>query len=150
MTRTTVTRVIAAPVERVFETVADVENFKRAVPHIVDVEFLSQRRRGIGTRFRETRRSKGNELTTELEVTEYVVNDRVRMVADSHGTIWDSVFAVRGVPAGTELTLTMDAKAHQLLAKLTNPLVMRAIQGAIENDLDLVKRFCEQPPDETG
>ena len=146
MTRATVTKTIAAPIDRVFETIADVENFKRAIPHISDVEFLSERRTGVGTRFRETRLMKGKEATTELEVTEYVANERIRMVADSHGTIWDSVFAVREVAEGTELTLTMDARAHQIVAKLMNPMVMPLIRGAVEADLDLVKQYCEEKP----
>ena len=89
---------------------------------------------------------KGKESATELEVTEYVANDRIRLVADSHGTIWDSLFAVRAVPEGTELTMTMEAKAHQLIAKLMNPIVMPAVSGAVEEDLDLVKRYCEEAP----
>ncbi len=145
MTRATVTKTIAAPIDRVFETIADIESFKRAIPHIIRIEFLSQARRGVGTRFRETRLIKGKEATTELEVTECIANDRIRMVTDSHGTIWDSVFALKEVPGGTELKLTMDARAHQLVAKLMNPLVMPAISGAIEDDLDLVKRYCETP-----
>jgi carbon monoxide dehydrogenase subunit G len=143
MTRATVTKTIAAPIDHVFETIADIESFKRAIPHIVDIEFLSETRTGVGTRFRETRVTKGRRATTELEVTEYVANDRIRMVADSHGTIWDSLFAVKEVAEGTELTITMDAKAHQLVAKLMNPLVMPMIQSTVEDDLDLVKRYCE-------
>ena len=150
MTSTTVTKTIAAPIDRVFETIADIENFKRAIPHIINVEFLSERRTGVGTRFRETRLMKGKESATELEVTEYVANDRIRLVADSHGTIWDSLFAVRAVPEGTELTMTMEAKAHQLIAKLMNPIVMPAVSSAVEDDLDLVKRYCEDGRSATG
>jgi len=150
MTSTTVTKTIAAPIDRVFETIADVENFKRAIPHIIRIEFLSERRIGVGTRFRETRLMKGKEADTELEVTEYVANERIRMVTDSHGTIWDSVFVVTEVPEGTELTLTMEAKPHQLIAKLMNPLVMPAVTSAVEDDLDMVKRYCEDGRSATG
>jgi carbon monoxide dehydrogenase subunit G len=144
MSRAVVTKTIAAPIERVFETIADLESFKRAIPHIVDIEFLSERRHGVGTRFRETRLANGRKTTTELEITECVTNDRLRIVTESHGTIWDSVFQLRAVDGGTRLTLTLDAKAHQLLAKLMNPTVMPAIRSAIEGDLGLVKRYCEE------
>ncbi len=143
MTRAVIIKRIAAPVDRVFATLADLQSFKRAIPHIIDIEYLSERRQGIGTRFRETRLISGRRSTTELEVTEYEPNDRIRMVTDSHGTIWDSIFALRGVDGGTELTLTVDAKAHQLFAKLANPMVMPAIRSAVESDLDLVKAYCE-------
>ena len=143
MTSTTVTTTIAAPVDHVFRTISDLESFERAIPHIVGIEFLSARRSGVGTRFRETRVSSGKEATTELEITECVANERIRMVTDSHGTIWDSVFTVRQVPGGTELAVTLEAKAHQLVAKLTAPLVMPLIRGHIESDLEMLKRYCE-------
>ena len=90
----TVTKEIGAPPDLVFATVADIENFSQAVPHIVDVEILSETRRGVGTRFRETRLMGGKEATAEMEVTEYVEGDRVRIVSDTGGTVWDSVFTV--------------------------------------------------------
>ena len=40
MSRTTVRRTIDAPSDFVFRTVAEIENFSTAIPHIVDVEFL--------------------------------------------------------------------------------------------------------------
>ena len=54
----------------------------------------------------------------------------------------------RVMAGGTELTLTIDAKAHQLMAKFMNPLVMPAIQSAIASDLDLVKAYCETAGDD--
>lgn len=144
MPRITVTRTIQAPVELVFETVSDIRNFSQAVPHIVNVEFLSDVRSGLGTRFRETRRTKGKEMSTELEVTEYVPNDRVRMVADSHGTVWDSLFTVKEAGKVTEMQMTMDARAHKLLPKLINPLIMKMVAKAVESDMDSVKQYCEQ------
>ena len=63
--------------------------------------FLSEVRTGVGTRFRETRLMHGKERSTELEVTEYVENERVRMVADTDGTVWDSVFVVSPVEGKT-------------------------------------------------
>jgi len=94
MSRMTVKRTIHAPVELVFKTVSDINNFSKAVPHIVSAEILSDTKSGVGKRFRETRLMNGKETKTVLEVTEFVENDRVRMVADSHGTVWDSLFTV--------------------------------------------------------
>ena len=96
MTRTTITRTIEAPVEAVFEAVADISNFARAVPDIARVEFLTESRVGVGSRFRETRVMRGREASTVLEVTEYVRNERVRLVADAGGTVWDSLSTVVG------------------------------------------------------
>ena len=128
MARITVTKTINAPLHVVFATVADIRQFAEAIPHIVGYEFLSETQTGVGTRFRETRVMHGKEASTVLEVTEYVENQRTRLVADSHGTVWDSVFEVREEGGATVLTLTMDAKAYKLLPKLMNPLICGMIR----------------------
>ena len=144
MSRMTIKRTIHAPVDLVFKTVSDINNFSRAVPHIVSAEILSDTKSGVGTRFRETRLMNGKEATTVLEVTEFVENDRVRMVADSHGTDWDSLFTVKPAGESTDLELTMDARAHKLLPKLMNPLIKGMVQKAVEKDMDAVKAYCER------
>ncbi len=143
MSQTTVVRTIDAPIEKVFDTVAHVENFAKAVPHIVRTEFLSDVTSGVGTRFRETRRMHGKETTTDLEVTEYIANRRVRILADAGGTVWDTVFEV--VPEADHVTLTvsMDARAYRLIPKLINPFIRGFVQKAIESDMDAVKVYCE-------
>ncbi|QDU07023.1 SRPBCC family protein [Gimesia aquarii] len=143
MTRTTMTRTIDAPLEDVFNTVADISQYSEAVPHIVKIEFLTESKTGVGTRFRETRLMKGKEAATELEVTEYVENDRVRMVADSHGTVWDSLFTVRSENGKTNLTLIMEARAYKFLPRLMNPLIKGMVAKAVGMDMDMVKAHCE-------
>ena len=144
MPRTTVTRTIHAPADVVFSTVADISQFSQAVPHIVKVEFLSDVRSGLGTRFRETRLMKGRERQTELEVMEYVPDRRVRMVADSHGTVWDTLFEVRSESGFSILTVTMDATARGLLPKIMNVLIRGMVRRAIERDMESVKIYCER------
>lgn len=149
MSRTVVNRTIDAPVARVFRTVADIREFSKAVPDIVGVEFLSERRSGEGTRFRETRKVGGREATTELEVIEYVEDDRVRLVSDAGGTQWDSVFTVVESDGGTVLELVMEARPG-LLARITTPLMKRMIQKALGKDMDAVKAYCEAQSGEHG
>lgn len=144
MTRTEVRRTIDAPLAEVFRTVSSIEHFSRAVPDIVDVEILSESADGVGTRFRETRIMNGSEAKTEIEVTEFEVNERVRLVSDSHGTEWDSVFTVREVAGGTELTLVMEARPHSLFAKAAVPLMKGMVKKALEKDMDAVKAYCER------
>ena len=138
------TRTIAAPVDRVFDTVAHIENFRKALPSITNVQFLTESKTGVGTRFRETRVMRGRESTTVLEVTEYQPNERVRLVSDAGGTIWDTVFTVKAADGGTDLSLAMDARPYKLAARIMNPLVSRMIRKAIEGDMDAVKAYCEQ------
>lgn len=146
MTRTTVTRHIDAPIEVVFDTISDVRNFSRVVPEIQDVEFLTERHSGVGTRFRETRRMRGRTSSTVLEVTEFTDDEKIRLVADSHGAIWDSEFKVRQHAGLTELTLTMDARPHGLVARIMVPLTRGMVRKALEHDLDAVQRWCEEGP----
>ena len=141
---TSLTVEIDAPVETVFDTVAHIQNYAKAVPHIVKTELLGDVESGVGMRFRETRRMGKREATTELEVTEYVPNERVRMVADAGGAIWDSIFSVRARPGGTTMTLEMDARPYKLLPKLMIPLFAPFMRKAVDKDMAAVKAYCEQ------
>lgn len=143
MSRTTVIRTINAPKNKVFKTVADIQQFSKALPHIVKVEFLTDLQYGLDACFRETRLMNGKESVTELTVTEFEENERIRLVADSHGTTWDTTFTVAAKGHHTILTMTMDATAHNFLAGIMNRLIGGMVRKAIEHDMDCVKTFCE-------
>ena len=145
MTKTRKSRTIDAPAEAVFDAVADISNFSKAVPHIARVEFLTERRVGVGTRFRETRLMRGREATAELEVTEYVKNERVRLVSDAGGTVWDSLFTVtpEGDGRSTRLELVMEARPYRLPARLIVPLMKGVVAKAVVADMDAVKAWLE-------
>ena len=145
MANVTVTRRIDAPADVVFRTVAHVEQLSQAVPGILRVEFLSEVKSGVGARFRETRMMMGREATTELEVTEYVENERVRIVSEAGGALWDTVFSVAADGGGTELKMVMDARPQTMSARMTVPLILGTVQKAVEEDMDAVKSFCERP-----
>ena len=145
MTRTSITRTIGAPVDAVFDTIADPVNYTKAVPEIVKVEFLTDQRTGAGTRFRETREMRGRATATELEVTEYVRNERVRLVSRAGGTVWDSVFTVSPTEddRGTRLELVMEARPYRLLARVFVPLMKGVVAKAVAGDMDAVKAYLE-------
>ena len=145
MPNVTVTRRIEAPADVVFRTVALVEQFSQAVPGILRVEFLSEVKSGVGARFRETRMMMGREASTELEVTEYVENERVRIVSEAGGALWDTVFTVAPDGEGTALKMVMDARPQTLSARTLVPLILGTVQKAVEEDMDAVKSFCEHP-----
>ena len=145
MTRTTVSRTVGAAPETVFSTVSDISNYSAAVPHLVRVEFLTDQKVGVGARFRETRLMRGKEATTEIEVTEFVANERVRMVSDEGGTVWDTVFTVTPLDegGGTRLDMVMDARPYRILSRLMVPLIKGVVAKAIAADMDAVKAYCE-------
>lgn len=144
MSKITITRTIHAAVPAVFATVSDIRNFSKAIPDIVDVEFVTDQKTGAGTRFIETRDFKGRKVSTELEVTEYVKDEKVRIVSDSQGTVWDSVFFVENLNGECKLTLEMIAKPYKISARLMNLFLKRFIKKAISKDMDSVKTYCEQ------
>ena len=143
MANVTVTRSIDAPVDVVFRAVAHVEQFSQAVPGILRVEFLSDVKSGVGARFRETRTMMGREASTELEVTEHVENERVRIVSEAGGALWDTVFTTVPDGEGTALKMVMDAQPRSASARMTLPLIIGAVRKAVEQDMDAVKAFCE-------
>lgn len=140
----TIVKMINASTDEVFDTIADIRQYSQAIPHIVNVEFVTSQQSGIGTRFKETRIMAGKEATTELEVTEYQPPERVRMIADSGGTVWDTVFTILQTREGCQLNMNMDARAHKWLPKLINPLIKGMVAKAVEKDMEMVKIFCEQ------
>jgi len=144
MTRFTATRSINARIDLVFKTISDINNFSKSIPDVINVEFLSDVKSGVGTRFRETRLMKGKEAMTELEVTEFVENDHVRYVTDSHGTVWDTVMSVKAVDDKTDLTLVMDARPHKFMQKMVGPMIKGMISKALEKDMDSVQAYCEK------
>lgn len=87
MPRITVSGEIDAPPEVVFDAITNIERLPEVNEDVLRVEFLGDRRSGVGTRFRETRRMGKREMETELEVTEHMPHERARMVTDSHGTV---------------------------------------------------------------
>ena len=137
-------RIINASPEKVFKTVADPEEFHRAIPDGVSVEYLTPTHGGVGTRFRATRRGRGKPQAFDQEITEYISRERVRMRNVTHGTAWDGTFALQPIGRGTQLTLTMDAATNSLPARLMNRIISPMLQKALEKDMDAVKAYCEQ------
>lgn len=143
MSITRVERQINAPVETVFDVISKAENYSTAVTHITHIEFLSEQKSGVGTRFKETRLIKGREATSTLEVTELVENERIQIFSDEGGTQWISDFTTAATPEGCRLTLQMEAKPYKFMAKIFNPLFKGMIARAIADDMDAVKSYCE-------
>jgi len=142
MTRIRVECEIPAPVDVVFRAVTDIEHLPDTNPDIVSVEFLSEQRAGVGTRFRETRRSGKQEMETDLEVTEFVENQRARMVTDSHGTVWDTVFTFAPTARGTAFSMEMDARGHKLFNRVMVRLMSPMFRRGMKKHLVRLERFC--------
>jgi uncharacterized protein YndB with AHSA1/START domain len=138
------TRTIRAPIERVFQTLARAEEFSKVVPGITRVEFLSEQHYGVGTRIRETRMMNGREAIGDLEVTELVENQRIRLVTTAGGAEWDTVFSVTPSEASTVLLdMEMEARPQGWFSKFVTPLVLGMVDAGVQRDMDAVKTTCE-------
>lgn len=149
MARVKIFTTIEAPIELVFDTIAHIENFAKALPQLIGYEFLTDQKTGLGTRFIETRESVGKETRTEFEVTEYVPNERVRLTTDTNGTVWDTLFTVttrtdRLKGEVTDLRVVMNAKAYEWGPRLLNPIMRKMFKSAIGNDMDNVRGYCQR------
>ena len=128
-----VERIIGVPVDIAFSAISEIERLPDHNPDVVAVEFLTEQREGVGTRFRETRRMGKRELVTELEVVEY---DReigmVRMVADTHGTIWDTRMSATPASEGCRVLFEMDARGSTWAKRAMNWLMQGFFRKGIE------------------
>jgi carbon monoxide dehydrogenase subunit G len=139
-----VKRHVEAPPETVFRAVAEPQCFAEAIQGVTRIEFLSATTSGAGTRYRQSRSMNDKQYTMDFEITEFVPSQRVRIVNETHGTVWDSVFTLLPSGGGTDLTMRMETQSKPLLARIMMPLVTSMIRGAVEKDLDAVKSYCER------
>ena len=112
---------IDAPLTEVFGLVSNPLLMSKAFPDSVKkMEVLSEHQLGVGARFRETRLLHGREDVVEIETVEYVENEKVLSVAETGGSLWYTGFAVAPADFGTVLTVSMEAKASSLVARIAN------------------------------
>jgi len=138
-------RTIQASAPAVFRLIADPVEFQRAIGADPNVEFLSERHNGVGTRFRASRVNKGKAMSFEHEVTEYVPGQLVRMKNITHGVLWDSSLTVRPSGSASVLTLAMEAHTQKPFQRLLMRFIARTVQRALDKDLSAIAAYAEQP-----
>lgn len=137
---------VAAPPTRVFAVFADIPRAADHVEAITGVEMLSSGEVGAGTRWRETRLMHGRSETLELAVERFEPPLRYSVVADAHGTHYESTFEFQPEGDGTRVRMHFAGEARRPLAKvlalLTWPL-MGGMKRAMAKDLADLKRVVE-------
>ncbi len=149
-----ISRTVAAPVQTVFDIVANGRNYGQAIPEIDTVEFLTVNETGVGARFKETRHFNGVQAifakvfglsATESEVTGYENGKLVRLMTEEAGARWDTTFSVTPVEGSNQTKLDMLVKIEpvSLLGKLITPLLRPAAVKGITADVEAVKAYAE-------
>ena len=155
--KVTVVRSMECTSERAFQAVTDFDVMPQISADIMRYEFVDDPPIHLHMKFSETRRmGKDSELVTHLEVTEYNPTEpqHARMVADTHGTIWDTTFDVRPMSTSSSFTnegkeevvleISMVARAHELVPKLLNPILQVLFRMGLNSHIDQVKAWCER------
>ncbi|WP_329019960.1 SRPBCC family protein [Streptomyces sp. NBC_00690] len=144
-----VERRIAAPAERVWRALTDLERAPAVLSGVDAVEVLSPGPFGVGTRWRETRRMMGKQATEEMYVTSSEPPLRYVVEADSQGAHYTSEFVLREVgPEETQVRMVFTAVPPSgisgLLARVFGAIGARAVAKTIGRDLADVAAAVEQ------
>ena len=147
MTAITVSCHIDAPVERVFELASDLPNAAERIDDITKIEMMTEGPVGVGTRFRETRIMFKKECTEEMEINEFVPNERYATVAGSHGCTYRAEFVFTPEGGGTLVAMNFESTAHTFMAKIMS-VMFKFMTGTmvkcVQRDLECIKKHAEQ------
>lgn len=136
----TVTRRIAAPPERVWQVLTDLDRSPEVISAIQSIERVRGEGFDVGTRWRETRTMFGREATEELEVTSLDPGKGYVVETDGEGTHYRTEFVLDGDGGGTEVTMTFSAESEGTVARLMEATIGRLFVGAtrraVAADLD--------------
>jgi uncharacterized protein YndB with AHSA1/START domain len=149
MTTFTVTTVIAAPVERVFDVFTDIEHGAERVSNIERIEMLTVGKVRLGSRWRETRKVLGGRDSADMEVTAFERNRGYTITHEKGGARIDAVFTFQPVARGTRVDVGFTFASPGLPPGALAPvgwMIADKVRDVIDNDLDDLKASVEQQP----
>ena len=136
-----------APLETVWEVMADLENAADRIQAIVKLEVLTDGPVGQGTRFRETRIMFKKEATEEMEVTVWDPPNSYTTEADGCGCHYTTVINCESDGDGTRVTMSMSIVPTSTFGKIMSALMGWMMKGAgakaFAKDLEDLKAFVE-------
>jgi carbon monoxide dehydrogenase subunit G len=144
----TVSRRVAAPQDRVWAVVTDLERSPEVIRAIEAVEIHTEAGFDVGTRWTETRTMMGRTATETMEVTAVDPGRSYIVEADSGGTHYRSEFTLTPDEDGTVLTMTFVGEPSGLGGKVAaatlGRLFARATRKALAADLDDIGTASER------
>ncbi|WNG45445.1 hypothetical protein F0U60_16055 [Archangium minus] len=144
----TVRKEIAAPPDRVFAVMKDLDAMGKWMPSFVSIEKLTPGRFGIGTKWRETRRMFGRTASELFEVTGYEPGKLLELYVDgTQGSSRRGHYRYRHLlePSGEKTTVTLAAEIGGMgaLMELLGRFMVGTFKKAIASDLDAMARYIE-------
>ena len=140
---------VGASKHEVWELITDIEHAADNIAGIESVEVLEKPEQGIvGLKWRETRKFGGRTECETMWITDAVENEYYGTRAESHGAVYITRLSLKDSGSGTVLTMSFEAFAQTLLAKilssLMTPVIKRSITKALAQDLEDIKAFVEK------
>ena len=152
-----ISRAIDATPQAVFSALADASNLVEMIDEVAQIEFTSDKRSGLGSRFVETRVPDGfagllgklfwpGGVKFAIECTRFVENECVVYSASSVGIRFDSVFTVSAANSleRAQLEMRTEMRPQGLLGKLILPFVRLASASQLTKDIDGIKAYCDR------
>ena len=140
----TKTVIVQATLAEVFKIAATPEIWPQVLPQIKEISFLSENRKGIGTRFTEIRILDDQKISAIKEIVDFEKNSYVRIISKAGGATWDFTFSTEEEPQGVQLRCVMTATADNTLTQSTIVMTQQMMEELWSQDLEYMKSYCEQ------
>lgn len=140
---------IAAPPERVFDGLTDLDEAGKWMKGFVRIDRLNPEVTGVGAKWREVRKMFGREASEEFEVTAYERPRRVSLFVDgSKGATGKGEFRfdyeITPAGDGTKLVIRNDIRIPGLFFRLLGWLFAGQFRKAIDADMQAFKAHLEK------
>jgi uncharacterized protein YndB with AHSA1/START domain len=147
MATITVSRDIAAPVDRVFAMFTDIEHGHEHVSGIKKVEMMTFGPLRLGSKWSETREVMGRLDDAEMEITAYEHNKAYTITHHKGGVRIDTAFTFEPVATGTRVSVEFALNPQGLPPALLSPLewaIAGKVRDVLSGDLMDLKQSVER------
>jgi hypothetical protein len=142
-----ISRIVKAPIDRVFEVFTDLDSDWLRCAAIVKIERVTHGPVGAGTIFKETRQIFGRESTETMEFTEFAPPNRWVIAGQTCGSRFTTSFDLQPESEGTRLIVNTGIKALNpiswFLGLVFGVLFKKSMKRAINKDLDTLTQIAE-------
>jgi len=144
--------VIAAPRERVFSTMTDLDGWSTWMKGLVRVEKLTDGPVGVGTEWRETRKIMGKEGSEVFDITAFEPSSSLSLHVDGakgatkKGHYYFD-YRFEETPEGTRVVMHGVIDIPGFMARIMGKLMIGMFKKACDRDLIALKDYLESTPD---